>query len=311
MGAQMLPENLYFTLNDAANELNCSVGKLFHLAANGYISLCTKVYSAPLKINEINRDWGCDLLVREKNIIDKINDEIILKEEKHENTDSELITVKVKDDFITRYSRLQIVHDCYIAKNDKSLVDYSTYIYGVYGLLEITERDIFINENELSLGETVGIRNFNIPIDSNQGSIDGFFGFFGSEFDSSWRSDTIDSDDYRLKGSGLSNSLDYLYGNIEVNIKNIYVTSCEINRLKGIVKTADNKNHESTSKMYKLPEFCKSLVCMATGIAYGDIDSISSGRLKSDIEKAAAKQGIEFPDIYHSTLAKYIGRSKK
>lgn len=301
----MLPENLYYTLSDAAEELKCDIGRLFHLAANGYLSLCTKVYSPPSMIGVANDDWSCELLINEEKLRKVL-------EHKFSLSKAQGGTFLIKDDVVTRYSRLQIGIDCFVDDNGVDISDFSPFIYGVYGLLQINTRDVFINENALSRGLSVSVASFDLPVDNSNGCIDGYFGFFSSEFNNGWHSDTVDIDDYSLRNAGLSNSLALIEKKIEVDVNNIYVTACEINRLKGITrKKPEATSIDTGTKFYKLPEFCKTLVCLATGMSSDDVDNMSAEKLKLNIQKKAAKQGVEFPELYHSTLAKYIGKNKK
>lgn len=301
----MLPHNLYYTLPEAAKELKCDIGKLFHLAANGYLSLCTKVYESTTYQEEFNFDWGCDLLIREAAIVKSVSDgEVSLL-----STDSYTV---VNDDLVTRYSRLSVGIQCFLNEGNNEIVDFNASLYGIYGLLKIKTMDIFIHENDLALGKTVSVRAFELPIDNVKGSVSGFFSLFKNELDSDWRSNTIDTDRYDLRDSDEYNSVWCVSHGIDIHVNNLYITECEMNRIKGVTKNSIGvSQNDIGQKFYKLPDFCKTLVCLATNMMPDEVDRTSSEKLKIKLQKVAAKQGVEFPDLYHSTLAKYIGKLKK
>lgn len=309
---RMLPDNLYYTLSDTALKLDCSISKLIHLAANGYLSLCVKVYSPPPGFNELNDKWSCDLLVNEDKVIEKIPSGVMINDAPYEGGDDGTHDlVRVKDEYITRYTRLSIGYDCFLKKKDNILSEYCAFVYGVYGLLTVPDRYIFMNENLLLAGEKVKIKSFFLPIDTSNNLLNGYFRRFSNPFDESWRSDTIDSDNYALSNEGLINGLDYFHDDIEIDINNLYVTSEDIERLNEVPPQKSQSSNNVGEKFYKLPEFCKSLVMLATDMTHDDLEKLSADKLKIEIGRVASRKGIEFPDLYHSTLSKYLGKNKK
>ncbi|CAI1819176.1 Uncharacterised protein [Serratia liquefaciens] len=312
-----LPERLYYPLDNAAKELECDISDIIHYGANGYLNLCVKIYETPRGIEEVSEDWSANLLVNEK-YLNSIVKEYYAPFKKFEKTESGAYVAEDETnfDFVNSYARIHGKIQFWVDKKTNDVCDYTTSLYGIYGLLQLSVRDIYINEENILKGNSFKARSFVIPIDETHTLASGYFKNYISDFaHEGWVSDYIDKDSHELRDQTIENMISKDGDPIIVDINNIYITHDEIERIKsGKVKPphlASESSIESAKTAAKKGEMIVSLLGMIPEISNINIDGTPVSKIKEIVEALAAEKGVDFPETHTQTWARYLGRMRK
>lgn len=312
-----LPKRLYYPLDKAAKELECDISDIIHFGANGYLSLCVKIHETPRGIEEVSDDWSANLLVNEK-YLNGIVSEYYAPFTKFKKTDDGTFIAEDETnfDFVNSYTRMQGRIQFWVDKETDKVCDYATSLYGIYGLLQLSVRDIYINEENILNDGVFEASNFVIPIDETHSLADGYFKNYVSEFShEGWVSDYIDKDSHELRDQTIENMISKDGEPILVNIKNIFVTYDEIIRIKSgkidSSQSVSDLNIESAKTVAKKGEIIVCLLGMIPEISNLKIDGTPVAKIKEIVEALAAEKGMDFPDTHAQTWARYLGRLRK
>ncbi|HGE8350846.1 TPA: hypothetical protein ACGD69_002202 [Serratia marcescens] len=315
-----LPDRLYYSLDKAAHELGCDFSDIIHYAANGYINLCLKVYSSPIGIEEVSDEWSASLLVNEKYLNEIVAEYYrpYFKDGRYEETEQGIFLAKdnTNFDFVNSYVRLQGRIDFWVEKETGQVEDYSTELYGIYGLLQIDTRAIYANEEALVNGQSIEASSFSLPIDDTHQLANGYFKRHVSEFaHDGWVSDYINKDSEFLRNESVENMVSRNDDKLIVSASNMYVTLDEISRIKNNVPKPLNRGPaipiESAKTASKKGEIIHALLGLIPEFDNVELESMPVAKIKEIIEVLAAEKGVVFPETHAQTWARYLGRERK
>ncbi|WP_151996149.1 hypothetical protein [Buttiauxella massiliensis] len=302
-----LPERLYYPLDKAAKKLNCDVSDIIHFAANGYTKLCVKVHSSGPGFGNENDEWSSYLLVDYKVINNQISQDDVTFTKGDKGDDLAIYTHSF--DYINSYVRILGYVDFWLDEN-LQVVDSSSVIHAVFGLLEVSERDLYIHEMNLIKNESIEVRSFALPTDNTNDELSGYFRNDG-EFASS--SQIISRDNDYLRSNGVENNLSH--EGINITLDDLFITKDEVLRLKGegILSHNDTSNidkPESPKTGAKKAEIIPALISLLPDFKNVNIDAMAVSKIQNIIEGIAAKQGVELPETHIQTWQKYLGRGR-
>lgn len=313
-----LPERLYYPLGKAATELGCDVSDIIHFAANRNLRLCVKIFETPIGIEEVSEDWSADLLVNEKYLNSIVKEYYAPADDKFvkDENGNYFAEDEVNFDFVNSYVRLQGRIRFFIDKSTGDVCDYSTDLYGVYGLLQLGSRTIYMNEENIINGGNFKVSSFVLPIDDMHNLANGYFKRYVSEFaNDDWVSDYIEKDSDYLRSQTIENAVSKMREPLVISADQLFVTKDEIERLKkGGVKEYENKDgdiSESAKTIAKKGEIINCLLKMIPEISGLNVDIAPVSKIKEVVEALAAGKNIELPDTHPQTWARYLGRMRK
>ena len=304
-----LPERLYYPLDKAAKELGCDISDIIHYGANGFVNVCIKVYSSGKGFRSGNDDWSPNLLVNYDSINGIVSKEDVTYEE--DELGGKLVCYSQEFNFINSYLKLSGRVDFWLEDESLQVVDSSAVAYGVYGLVEVSERELYVNEMNLINNESIMVSSFTLPCDATNKNINGYFRLPG---DCVYNDELISKDNNALRENGIENSLSHESG-VLVNINDLLITKDELNRLNGklseeSVININPINEDNPKSLAKKAEIIPALIRLLPDFKSADIDMMPVSKIKNVIESLAATNGVDLPDTHIQTWQKYLGRNR-
>jgi hypothetical protein len=303
-----LPNNLYYPIIKAAKSLDCDIADIIHWAANGFIKLCVKVYSPGAGFGKVNDEWSSYLLVNYNAVNGTVSPDDLVTDER--DGGEKLSVYSQGFDYVNSYVRVVGSVDFWLEEQSLQVVDSCTAIHGVYGLLQVDERDLYIHEMDLMNNGSISVSSFTLPSDITNEKLSGYF---RRNDDSINTCQIISIDDDYLRSNGIENSLSH--DGFIITLDSLFITRDEFLRLKGeiaisqsVVSKDDKPEDPKTAA--KKAEIIPVLIKLLPDFNDVDIDLMAVSKIQSLIESIAAKQGVELPDTHVQTWQKYLGRGR-